>query len=139
MIPLKIKLQCLPRVSKLKKFQRLSMIPRYNKFTKIRIRACPIENSNSCRKRVVDRRGQDFRDFTASRRIMFTVGSMDRLSSESQPTDRSTLPTVNMIPIVKGTSWNLRDLTSHRQGVFDKKRKKLNSSSARQKSPARNL
>ena len=36
-------------------------------------------------------------------------------------------------PVVKGTSWNLRDLTSHRQGVFDKKRKKLNSSSARQK------
>ena len=26
-------------------------------------------------------------------------------------------------PIVKGTSWNLHDLTSHRQGVFDKKRK----------------
>ena len=26
-------------------------------------------------------------------------------------------------PIVKGTSWNLRDITSHRQGVFDKKRK----------------
>ena len=25
-------------------------------------------------------------------------------------------------PIVKGTSWNLRDITSHRQGVFDKKR-----------------
>ena len=27
-------------------------------------------------------------------------------------------------PIVKVASWNLRDLTSHRQGVFDKKRKK---------------
>ena len=147
MIPLKIKLQCLSWVSKLKKFQRLSMIPRYNKFTKVQIRVCPIENSNSYRKRVVDRRGQHFRDFTASPRIMFTVGSIDRLSSESRPTidryidrtDRSTLPTVNMIPIVKGTSWNLRDLTSHRQGVFDKKRKKLNSSSARQKSPTRNL
>ena len=37
-------------------------------------------------------------------------------------------------PIVKGTSWDLRDLASHRQGVFAKKRKKLNSSSgARQK------
>ena len=35
-------------------------------------------------------------------------------------------------PIVKGASWNLRDLTSHRQGVFDKKRKKLNSNCARQ-------
>ena len=98
-----------------------------------------------------------FHDFTASRRIMFTVGSVDRLSSECrptivrvstdyrptidrvstdyrplyQPTDRSTIPTVNMIPIVKGTSWNLRDLTSHRQGVFDKKGKKLNSRSAK--------
>ena len=36
-------------------------------------------------------------------------------------------------PIVKGTSWNLGDFTSHRQGVFDKKRKKLNSNCARQK------
>ena len=35
--------------------------------------------------------------------------------------------------IVKGTSWNLRDLTSDRQGILDKKRKKLNSSCARQK------
>ena len=103
---------------KVKKFQRLSMILRYYKFTKVRIRACPIQNSNSCRKRF-----RHFRDFTANRRIMFTLGSIDLLSSESRPTidryidrestdyrplyrptDQSTLPTVNMIPIVKGTS-----------------------------------
>ena len=27
------------------------------------------------------------------------------------------------LPIVKGTNWSLRDLTPHRQGVFDNKRK----------------
>ena len=36
------------------------------------------------------------------------------------------------LPIVKATSWNLGDLTFHRQGVFDKKRKNLISSCARQ-------
>ena len=35
LIRLKIKLQCVSKVSKLKTFQRLSVIPRYNKFTKV--------------------------------------------------------------------------------------------------------
>ena len=99
MIWLKIKLQCVSKVSKLKKFQRLSMIPRYNKFNKVRIR----------------------------------VPSKSPIHVESESSiDEDNIFAISP-PIVKGTSWNLRDLTSHRQGVFDKKRKKLNSSSARQK------
>ena len=89
MIRLKIKLQCVSKVSKLKKFQRLSMIPRYNKFTKVRIR----------------------------------VPSKSPIHVESESSiDEDNIFAISP-PIVKGTSWNLRDLTSHRQGVFDKKRK----------------
>ena len=89
MIRLKIKLQCVSEVSKLKKFQRLSMIPRYNKFTKVRIR----------------------------------VPSKSPIHVESESSiDEDNIFAISP-PIVKGTSWNLRDLTSHRQGVFDKKRK----------------
>ena len=75
------------------------MIPRYNKFTKVRIR----------------------------------VPSKSPIHVESESSiDEDNIFAISP-PIVKGTSWNLRDLTSHRQGVFDKKRKKLNSSSVRQK------
>ena len=99
MIRLNIKLQCVSEVSKLKKFQRLSMIPRYNKFTKVRIR----------------------------------VPSKSRIHVESESSINEDNIFAISPAIVKGTSWNLLDLTSHRQGVFDKKRKKLNSSSVRQK------
>ena len=99
MIWLKIKSQCVSKFSKLKKFQRLSMIPRYNKFTKVQIR----------------------------------VPSKSRIHVESESLINEDNIFAISLTIVKGTSWNLRDLTSHRQGVFDKKRKKLNSSSARQK------
>ena len=65
------------------------MIPRYNKFTKVRIRV-PFK-------------------------------SPIHVESESS-IDEDNIFAISP-PIVKGTSWNLRDLTSHRQGVFDKKRK----------------
>ena len=75
------------------------MIPRYNKFTKVRIR----------------------------------VPSKSPIHVESESLiDEDNIFEISP-PIVKGTSWNLRNLTSHRQGVFDKKRKKRYSSSARQK------
>ena len=65
------------------------MIPRYNKFTKVRIR----------------------------------VPSKSPIHVESESSiDEDNIFAISP-PIVKGTSWNLRDLTSHRQGVFDKKRK----------------
>ena len=65
------------------------MIPRYNKFTKVRIR----------------------------------VPSKSRIHVESESSiDEDNILAISPA-IVKGTSWNLLDLTSHRQGVFDKKRK----------------
>ena len=65
------------------------MIPRYNKFTKVRIR----------------------------------VPSRSPIHVESESSmDEDNIFAISP-PIVKGTIWNLRDLTSHRQGVFDKKRK----------------
>ena len=65
------------------------MIPRYDKFTKVRIR----------------------------------VPSKSPIHVESESSiDEDNIFAISP-PIVKGTSWNLRDLTSHRQGVFDKKRK----------------
>ena len=65
------------------------MIPRYDKFTKVRIR----------------------------------VPSKSPIHVESESSiDEDNIFAISP-PIVKGMSWNLRDLTSHRQGVFDKKRK----------------
>ena len=79
MIRLKIKLECVSEVSKLKKFQRLSMIPRYDKFTKVRIR------------------------------VLFK----SRIYVERESSIDEDNIFVIWPPIVKGTSWNLRDLTSH--------------------------
>ena len=65
------------------------MIPRYNKFTKARIR----------------------------------VPSRSPVHDKSESSiDEDNILAISP-PIVKGTSWNLRDFTFHRQGVFDKKRK----------------
>ena len=70
------------------------MIPRYNKFTKVRIR----------------------------------VPSKSPIHVESESSiDEDNIFAISP-PIVKGTSWNLRDFkTSHRQGVFDKTDKKRKS------------
>ena len=65
--------------------------------------------------------------------VLIRVTSRSPIHAESESSiDADNIFAIST-PIVKGTSWNLRDLTSHRQGVFDKKRKKLNSSCALQK------
>ena len=69
-------------------------------------------------------------------KVLIRVPSRSPIHVESESSiDEDNMFAISLIspPILKGTSLNLRDLTSHRQGVLDKKRKKLNSSCARQK------
>ena len=70
---------CFQGLSKLKKWQRLSTIPRYNTFTKVRI----------------------------------CVPSLSPIHVESESSiDEDNIFAISP-PIVKGTSWNLRDLRQH--------------------------
>ena len=65
--------------------------------------------------------------------VLIRVPSRSQIHAKSESSiDEDDIFAISPL-IVKGTSWNLRDLSSHRQGVFDKKRKKLNSSCSRQK------
>ena len=51
--------------------------------------------------------------------VLIRVPSRSPIHAESESsTDEDNIFAIST-PIVKGTSWNLHDLTSHRQGVFE--------------------
>ena len=57
-------------------------------------------------------------------KVWILVPSKSRIHIESESSiDEDNVFAISS-PIVKGTSWELRDLTSYRQGVFDKKTRK---------------
>ena len=57
-------------------------------------------------------------------KVWILVSSKSRIHIESESSiDEDNVFAISS-PIVKGTSWELRDLTSYRQGVFDKKTRK---------------
>ena len=108
------------------------MIPRYNKFTDVRIRDSGGSRGGA--------RPSLFFDQNEARRaeknffghgVPLSEGldpplrvpskSPIHVESESSIDEDNIFPISP--PIVKVTKWNLHDLTSHRQGVFDKKRK----------------
>ena len=65
--------------------------------------------------------------------VLIRVSSRSPIHAESESSiDEDNIFAIST-PIVKGASWNLRDLTSNHQDVLDKKRKKLNSRCTRQK------
>ena len=56
-------------------------------------------------------------------KVPIRVPSKSRIHVESESSINEDNIFAISPPIIKGTSWNLRDITSHRQGVFDNERK----------------
>ena len=56
-------------------------------------------------------------------KVRISVPSKSPIHVEGDPSIDETIGAISP-PVVEGTSWNWRDLTSHVQGIFDRKLKK---------------